>query len=182
MIYNYIMKKLKILSIMLLLTFAVTSYASARSDSIGTAIGFLNDFDFEQAKLLKRVSEGKEVKAFLNSSEEAFNETFAEIKTLRWSEKPSRKRFNRVYNAYLAYTTGRIDALTVIEGKVAEKDKVIVNSAITRLTEIKKTALNELTDISAKEDVKEDRLKVSPVIDRSKYENHPGDSKGLYER
>ncbi len=167
---------------MLILAMAATSYAGARPDSIGTAIGFLNDFDSKQAILLKNISEVKEVKAFLNSSEEAFNDTFAEIKTLRWSEKPSRKRFNRVYNAYLAYTNGRINALTVIEGKVSGKEKVTVESAIEKLAEIKKKALNELTGISTKEDIKEDRLKVSPVIDRSRYEDHPGDSKGLYER
>ena len=182
MIYTYPVKRLKILSIVLALILASASYAVARSDSIGVAIGFLNDFDFAQVKLLKNVSEATNVKAFLNSSEEAFNDTFAELKTLRWSEKPSRKRFNQVYNAYLAYTNARINALTSLSEKTSGKEKTAVESAIKKLTKIKKTALNELTEISAKETVTEETIKASPVIDRSKYEDHPGDNKGLYER
>ncbi len=90
------MNILKIVSLVTILTLAVTSYAAARADSIGVAIGLLGAFDSEETLLLKSISEDETVGAHMLTSEDAFNDTFAELKTLRWSEKPSRKRFNRV--------------------------------------------------------------------------------------
>jgi len=158
------------------------SYSAAKTESYLVALGIVESFDIEMRDLIKEDAWNGSTRAFYKRSEKIKLEATSNIKSVRWSQRPSPKRFSRLYNIIDQYTVEMIEAAESLAKELPEKRRAFTQEAVRALTSLRVEFLDKLKETSASERRPSRQQKPSPVIDRSPYEERPGDVRGLYER
>ncbi|MEE9542271.1 MAG: hypothetical protein V3V95_00625 [Thermodesulfobacteriota bacterium] len=176
------MSKSKIIALTLFVTFLLTSNATAKTESYLMALGIVESFDIETKALIKEAKWNGPTRAFYKRSATVKSEATNNIKSVRWSEEPSPKRFSRIYSIVEQYTGSIVEAADDLAGNLPEKKRPAIDEAIVKLKSLEIEFLEELKKTSASERKQSWQHKPSSVIDRSPYEEKPGDQRGIYER
>ena len=154
--------------------------AAAEPGSIEAALKGVNTFESEEDALLGEFAANAGIDALRKSSAEESEEALAEIRSIKWSERPSKRRFARLYQIVDGYTLGRLEGLKEIT--VGSDEEGRLKSAVRRLSDLRKSSLLELKKSSAWELRKGDGKNIIPAIDRSPFDERPGESKGIWDR
>ena len=176
------MSKSKIFALAVILTLLAASNAAAKTESYLMALGIVESFDIEMRDLIKEDKWNGKKRGFYKRSTKEKKEATNSIKSVRWSEGPSPKRFSRLFKIVDRYTGSIVDAANDLAGSMPEKDRSEVESAARKLAGLRMEFLDELQKTSASERKPSTHQKPSSVIDRSPYEQRPGDIRGIYER
>ena len=176
------MSKTKALALILLMTLLLTPYAYAKTESFVLATDIVRSFDAEINVLLPKSFKNEQTNTFNKSVKSNHRATISKIKWLRRSEEPGPTRFRRLYKIidhYMASVIEDVDALVEVLG---EPGKGQFEEMSAELTILRDEFLDELKESSFSEREATDWSKPEPVIDRSPYEERPGDTRGIYNR
>lgn len=176
------MSKSKIVILTLVAIFFLASNASANTESYLVALGIVESFDIEARDLIKKDKWNGKTKAFYKRSAKEKKDATNNIKSVRWSEGPSPKRFLRLFKIVDQYTGSIVEAAEQLAKDLPKKNRAPIEDAARELASLRVEFLDKLQKTSASERKPSKHLKSSPVIDRSPYEERPGDIRGIYER
>lgn len=165
------------LSLAVLLGFTLSSQvAFAQTDSISSAIGLVDSFTIELEEATGEIK-GSGASSYLSTSKKAHKTTVADIKSLGWTEAPGKHRVKRLFEIVEGYTNERILKLSEIDG-----DRQEIKNAAKRLTKFQALTIAELKKATHAEVRAGKSPKAVPIIDRSRFEENPGGTKGIWER
>jgi hypothetical protein len=176
------MSKPKTIALTIIITLFLTATANAKTESFIVALGIVESFDIETQQLIKKEKWSMKSRGFYKTTAKQKKEATNDIKSARWSEGPSPKRFSRLYKIVDLYTTSVVEAAEDLASNLGEKERGQVDDAVRKLTALRVEFLEELKKTSASEVKPSRQQKPNPVIDRSPYEERPGDRRGLFER
>jgi hypothetical protein len=176
------MSKTKVIALALLISLGFAPHAMARTKSFNTALDAVRTFDKETKALLPDTMLKEHKKVFIKTIKENNVDALSAIRSLRRSEGPSPKRFKRLYKIVKDHTRDHIKEVDKLASKVSPKNKREIKKLSARLLEMRTAFLEELKGTSSSERVPAKGIKADPVLDRSPYEERPGDNKGLFER
>ena len=176
------MSKTKVIALSLLIVLSLAPFAMAQTSSFTMAAMILKTFDKDTKALLPKSLDKEERKTFTKSRKALKRETHAKIKWLRRSEGPSPKRFSRLYRILEKYTENQVREVSLLAERLKEPQKSKVEDMGVKLQALREKLLKEFKDTSYSEIKPDDRFKPDPVIDRSPYEERPGDTRGIYDR
>lgn len=176
------MSKTKVIALALLISLGFAPYAMARTKSFNAALDTVRTFDKETKALLPDGLLKEHKKVFIKTIKENKVDALSAIRSLRRSEGPSPKRFKRLYRIVDDHTREHIKEVDKLVSKVSPKHKTELNKLSAKLTEMRTAFLEELKETSSSERVPAKGIKADPVLDRSPYEERPGDVRGIYER
>ena len=146
------------------------------------ALGIVESFDIETRDLIRKDKWNGPTRAFYKQLKNVKSEATNNIKSVRWSQRPSPKRFSRLYSIVDQYTGAVVEAAESLSKELPEEKRAALEEAAGKLASLRMEFLDELKKTSASERKPSRQQKPSPVIDRSPYEERPGDVRGIYER
>lgn len=176
------MSKTKVIALSLLISLGFAPHAMARTKSFTTALDTVRTFDKETKTQLPEEMLKEHKKVFIKTIKENRADALSAIRSLRRSEGPSPKRFKRLYRIVDDHTREHIKEVDKLVSKVSPRNKAEVKELSAKLAEMRTTFLEELKGTSSSERDPARGIIADPVLDRSPYEERPGDVKGLYER
>ncbi len=187
----------KFLIILLLCT---VSPAYAKDDSISSALNIVEEFHAEARDQIKGLwgtgratGSGKAtgsggaggdgaVSSFNKLSLESKERTVSDLKSLKWIEKPSTRRFKKIYDLVDSYTGFEIDSVGRLAAKVRGVDQKRVQQVVKNLTALKKIKLNKLGESLDIETYEREKPQPVPVIDPSPFEKETNKGEGIWYR
>ena len=161
----------------LILLFIIT-YGSALADSVSTAIRVVDDFYKETSQLLKGLLLEKDLSTFQDHSIREKEKTIAEIKRIRWTEDPGKRRAQHIMRIVDLYTREQIES---VKGLVPE-DEERLRDVINRLSAKREEVLSELTESFKYEVPRKKKIRPVPSIDISPFEDQPEGGRGIWDR
>lgn len=176
------MSKTKVLALSILIALVLTPYAYARTESFALAPAIVKSFDKETKTLLPKGLDKEQKSLFTKTGKENRKETLSRIKSLRRSEGPSSSRFSRLFRIIDRHIQNNINEVDKLAAAVNESEKGAVEDMSVKLQDLRKELLADLKATSYSERKSSKRYKPDPVLDRSPYEERPGDTRGLYDR
>ncbi len=176
------MSKTKVIVLTLLMTLCFAPYAMARTESFTMALSIVKKFDKETKTLLPKELNKEQRSAFTKTAKKNKKETTAAIKSLRRSEGPSPRRFKRLYKIVDQHTGDHIKEVDKLASTLLPKDRAAVEGISAKLKGLRDEFLEELKGTSFSEREPARGIKAEPVLDRSPYEERPGDVRGIYDR
>lgn len=156
--------------------------AYGQTDTLGLAKKIVEDFHSEAVASVAGLDKTPEVKAFENASVKTRDNALAEIKSIRWSEGPGKRRFQRVQSVVDGYTASEINEARKLGSTLAGDKKTAFDGSLTRLAEKRKKGLSDIEAMRSTEVPDAGAQKAVPIIDRSRYDEEPGATKGIWER
>lgn len=178
----YNMSKPKIIILTLAIVLFLASGSSAKTESYLMALGIVESFDIETKDLIKEDKWNGPTRAFYKRLANIKSEATSDIKSVRWSQRPSPKRFSRLYSIVDKYTGAMVEAAESLSKDLPKEKRAAIDEAAGKLAAIRMEFLDNLKKTSASERKPSRQQKPSPLIDRSPYEERPGDIRGIYER
>ncbi|MBE9531676.1 MAG: hypothetical protein IME98_02595 [Proteobacteria bacterium] len=176
------MSKTKVIALSILITLLIVPFAHAMTASLTMAMGIVKSFDTETKALLPEDIDKKKRSAFLKINKKKKKEAYSRLSSLRHSEGPSPKRFKRIYKTADKHTKGVIKEVDKLAKSLNDQNRVKVEDMSAGLRAIREELLKELKETTYSEIEPTNRNKPEPVIDRSPYEERPGDTRGIYNR
>lgn len=163
--------------LLILLLILSASTALAQSDSISEALKVVEEFHSEA----KGLTTGLADSSFHKDSLESKEKTISEIKSIRLTATPGRKRFERVFSLVEKYMDQEISAVRGLDRTGARKNTK-VKKAADRLSNMKGKKLEELQKTLPYETYERKKREPVPLIDTSPYEEEPEKEKGIWYR
>ncbi|MBI5233175.1 MAG: hypothetical protein HY880_02350, partial [Deltaproteobacteria bacterium] len=135
------MNKKTLIAIVFFFFAALPAYG--QTDTIGLAKEIVEDFHSEAVTATAGLDKTVEVKAFEETSIKNRDNALAKIKTIRWSEGPGKRRFQRVHSIVDRYTTSEINEAGKLGSTVPADKKIGFENSLKKLAELKKKSLSE---------------------------------------
>lgn len=176
------MSKTKLIMLFVLISLALASNANARTASFTMALGIVKIFDSETKELLPEEINAAQREAFLKINKKNKKEAYSRITSLRRSEVPGRKRFKRIVKIIEKHTKKHLKEVDRLASKLKGADRAKVEDMSVKLRALRDDLLIELKATAYSERKAIRGIKANPVLDRSPYEERPGDTRGLYDR
>ena len=176
------MSKTKLLALSLLISLCFVPHAMARTESFTSALKIVKTFDKETKAHLPEEMLKVHKKVFIKTIKENRVDALSAIRSLRRSEGPSPERFKRLYRIVDDHTREHIKEVNKLVPKLSSKNKAEIRKLSAKLEELRTDLLEEFKGTSFSEMKPARGIKAEPVLDRSPYEERPGDVRGIYER
>lgn len=173
------MIRIIILSLVFFVPFFSTAFAA--SDSVSTALEIVNGFYAEADGLMEGVDGAVE---FREPALREKEETVSELRSIGWSKKPSRSRYQEVFGIVDAYTTGVVSSIESLKAEgpaVSVKRLDEIAEHLKSLRVFKLAALEKTLELESYE---KKGPKPVPMMDkeRTPFEDRPEEAPGIWYR
>lgn len=176
------MSKTKVLALTIIITLALSPLAFAKTKSFTLATAAVKTFDKKTRALLPQNLSKEQLSSLVKTSKENKKEVIAKIKSLRRSEGPSQMRFSRLLRIIESHTDKQLSDIRRFALGLNVAQREMLEDMSSELRALRDELLTELSSTSPSEVEPEGWIKAEPVIDRSPYEERPGDTRGLFDR
>ncbi len=160
--------------------------ALARADTVDDAVALVEEFASRRDGLVKEMNFSSEATRFVRERAAATEKTTTELKTLRWTEEPGKRRTSRITRAVEGYLDDEIEALGDLRERLPGREGD-VDDILSELSSLRERILQELAESFKKEAERMEKgapkpPRPVPSVDTSPFETKPEMEKGIYER
>ncbi|MDP2689085.1 MAG: hypothetical protein Q8P48_03120 [Deltaproteobacteria bacterium] len=156
--------------------------AHALMDSVSTATDIVDGFYAEADSLVRTVPGAEE--PFRKPALEGKEKALADIRSIGWTNEPSRRRYQQVREIVEDYTSGVVSGIEGLKTGLAPDSARRIDEITEQLTSLREFKLKALEETLAIEAYEKKGPKPVPLIDRERtpFDNPPDEAPGIWFR